>query len=139
LLEAETFADSRLAWALVATAGQKVLAGQIAILTGGASGIGRALSEELAARRCTVVLADRQLELARKVAVELESSGHAASAAELDVRDLAAFESLAQEVRARFGRIDFLFNNAGIGVGAAWILMRPRTGTMSSMSTCEAS
>lgn len=112
----ETFAESGLTWALVATAGHEVLAGQTAIVTGGASGIGRALGEELAARGCAVVLADRQLELAREVAVELESRGHAASAAELDVRDLAAFESLAQQVRARFGRIDFLFNNAGIGV-----------------------
>jgi NAD(P)-dependent dehydrogenase (short-subunit alcohol dehydrogenase family) len=91
--------------------------GQTAIVTGGASGIGRALGEELAARGCTVVLADRQLELAREVAAKLESRGHAASAAELDVRDLAAFEALAQQVRARFGRIDFLFNNAGFGVG----------------------
>jgi NAD(P)-dependent dehydrogenase (short-subunit alcohol dehydrogenase family) len=99
------------------TAGHKALAGQTAIVTGGASGIGRALGEELAARGCTVILADRQLELAREAAVELENRGHAASAAELDVRDLAAFETLAQQVRARFGRIDFLFNNAGIGVG----------------------
>ena len=101
----------------MATAGHKALAGQTAIVTGGASGIGRGLGEEVAARGCTVVLADRQLELTREVAVELESRGHAASAAELDVRDLAAFETLAQQVRARFGRIDFLFNNAGIGVG----------------------
>jgi NAD(P)-dependent dehydrogenase (short-subunit alcohol dehydrogenase family) len=117
LLGAETFAEGGLTSALVATAGHEVLAGQTAIVTGGASGIGRALGEELAARGCTVVLADRQLELAREVAVELENRGNAASAVELDVRDLAAFETLAQQVRARFGRIDFLFNNAGIGVG----------------------
>jgi NAD(P)-dependent dehydrogenase (short-subunit alcohol dehydrogenase family) len=101
----------------VATSGNQALAGRVAIVTGGASGIGRALGEELAARGCTVVLADRQLELAREVALELEKRGKAASAADLDVRDLAAFEALAQEVRARFGRIDLLFNNAGIGVG----------------------
>jgi NAD(P)-dependent dehydrogenase (short-subunit alcohol dehydrogenase family) len=102
---------------LVATTGDELLACQTAIVTGGASGIGRALGEELAARGCTVVLADRQLELAREVAVALGNRGNAASAAELDVRDLAAFETLAEQVRARFGRIDFLFNNAGIGVG----------------------
>jgi NAD(P)-dependent dehydrogenase (short-subunit alcohol dehydrogenase family) len=101
----------------VATSGNQALAGRVAIVTGGASGIGRALGEELAARGCTVVLADRQLELAREVALELEKRGKAASAADLDVRDLAAFEALAQEVRARFGHIDLLFNNAGIGVG----------------------
>jgi NAD(P)-dependent dehydrogenase (short-subunit alcohol dehydrogenase family) len=101
----------------VATSGNQALAGRVAIVTGGASGIGRALGEELAARGCTVVLADRQLELAREVALELEKRGKAASAADLDVRDLAAFEALAQEMRARFGHIDLLFNNAGIGVG----------------------
>lgn len=86
-------------------------------MTGGASGIGRAMGEEFAARGCTVVLADRQIELAREVAVEIEKRGNAASAADLDVRDLAAFQTLAQQIRARFGHIDFLFNNAGIGVG----------------------
>lgn len=86
-------------------------------MTGGASGIGRAMAEEFAARGCTVVLADRQIELAREVAVEIEKRGNAASASDLDVRDLAAFQTLAQQIRARFGHIDFLFNNAGIGVG----------------------
>lgn len=86
-------------------------------MTGGASGIGRAMGEEFAARGCTVVLADRQIELAREVAVEIEKRGNAASASDLDVRDLAAFQTLAQQIRARFGHIDFLFNNAGIGVG----------------------
>lgn len=75
------------------------------------------MGEEFAARGCTVVLADRQIELAREVAVEIERRGNAASASDLDVRDLAAFQTLAQQIRARFGHIDFLFNNAGIGVG----------------------
>lgn len=75
------------------------------------------MGEEFAARGCTVVLADRQIELAREVAVEIEKRGNAASASDLDVRDLAAFQTLAQQIRARFGHIDFLFNNAGIGVG----------------------
>jgi NAD(P)-dependent dehydrogenase (short-subunit alcohol dehydrogenase family) len=101
----------------VASAGRQELAGRIAIVTGGASGIGRALGEELAARGCTVVVADRQVELGREVARELENRGGTASAAALDVRDLAAFVALAQQVRTRFGRIDLLFNNAGIGVG----------------------
>ena len=101
----------------VAIAGNQQLAGRIAIVTGGASGIGRALAEELAARGCTVVLADRQVEFARDIALTLEKRGATAWAADLDVRDLAAFEALALNVRARFGRIDLLFNNAGIGVG----------------------
>jgi NAD(P)-dependent dehydrogenase (short-subunit alcohol dehydrogenase family) len=112
-----TFTETGLPWVLVPISGHEALADQTAIVTGGASGIGRALGEELAARGCSVVLADRQLELAREVAVKLENRGSEAWAAELDVRDLAAFEALARQVRARFGRIDFLFNNAGVGVG----------------------
>jgi NAD(P)-dependent dehydrogenase (short-subunit alcohol dehydrogenase family) len=101
----------------VKLARKQELAGRIAIVTGGASGIGRALAEELAARGCTVVLADRQVELARDIERELKNRGSTAWAADLDVRDLAAFEALARDVHARFGRIDLLFNNAGIGVG----------------------
>ena len=102
----------------MATAGtREQLTGRVAVVTGGASGIGRALGAELAARGCTVVLADRQAQLARDVAREIEKTGGAAMARDLDVRDLAAFETLAHDVHARFGRIDLLFNNAGIGVG----------------------
>lgn len=52
----------------------RALAGKVAIVTGGASGIGRALSGELAARGCEVVVADRQVDLAR-TRTELEASG----------------------------------------------------------------
>lgn len=109
----------------VDTAANRALAGQIAIVTGGASGIGRALGEELAARGCTVVLADRQVQLARDVVLKIEQQGGSASAADLDVRDRAAFETLARDVRARFGRIDLLFNNAGIGVGGGMETYEP--------------
>jgi NAD(P)-dependent dehydrogenase (short-subunit alcohol dehydrogenase family) len=101
----------------VADAAIQELAGRVALVTGGASGIGRALGTELAARGCTVVLGDRQEQLARDVARGIDQTGGTALAADLDVRDLAAFETLAYDVRARFGRVDFLFNNAGIGVG----------------------
>lgn len=84
------------------------------IVTGAASGIGRALAEELATRRIHVVLADRQVELAEEVAAGIRERGGSASVAELDVRDLDRFRTLAAETAAR-GRIDYLFNNAGIG------------------------
>jgi NAD(P)-dependent dehydrogenase (short-subunit alcohol dehydrogenase family) len=89
----------------------------VAIITGGASGIGRALAEALAARGVAVVVADRQIELAEEVARGISSRGGVASARALDVRDRAAFQALADETAERFGGIDFLFNNAGIGVG----------------------
>jgi NAD(P)-dependent dehydrogenase (short-subunit alcohol dehydrogenase family) len=95
----------------------KTLEGKVAIITGGASGIGRALGAELAARGCEVVLADRQYAVAQGIADELTAQGKKASAVSLDVRDLGAFERVANDVVARTGKIDFLFNNAGIAVG----------------------
>lgn len=89
----------------------------VALITGGASGIGRALGEELALRGVEVVLADRQLDLAEEVAAGIRKSGGRATAAALDVRSFSAFEALAKETVKRTGSIDYLFNNAGIGVG----------------------
>jgi NAD(P)-dependent dehydrogenase (short-subunit alcohol dehydrogenase family) len=91
--------------------------GKVALVTGGASGIGRALGEELSQRGAEVVLADRQIELAEEAARGIRERGGAARAAELDVRSLPAWEALAAETRSRSGHIDYLFNNAGIGVG----------------------
>jgi NAD(P)-dependent dehydrogenase (short-subunit alcohol dehydrogenase family) len=88
-----------------------------AIVTGGASGIGRALAEELAGKGVRVILADRQTELAEEVASGIRARGQSASTAELDVRDLERFRTVVQETAAGAGRLDYLFNNAGIGVG----------------------
>ena len=91
--------------------------GKTALITGGASGIGRALGEALAKRGATVVLADRQIDLAREVAKGICGEGGRAEARELDVRDASAFVALANDVAARHGSIDWFFNNAGIGYG----------------------
>jgi len=88
-----------------------------AIVTGGASGIGRALTRELAKRGCEVVLADRQIRLAEEVAAEICDSGGKATAREIDVTDYSAMEQLVLETTARTGRLDYLLNNAGIGIG----------------------
>lgn len=90
---------------------------KVAIVTGGASGIGKAIGEELAGRGCEVVLADRQLELAEEVARGIRDRGGRARGVALDVRERVAFERLAQATVEKSGRIDFLFNNAGIAVG----------------------
>jgi NAD(P)-dependent dehydrogenase (short-subunit alcohol dehydrogenase family) len=90
---------------------------KVAIITGGASGIGKALGEVLAERGVEVVLADRQLAKAKAVASDIEARGMRASGVELDVRDAKAFTALAKDVRAKSGSVDYLFNNAGIGIG----------------------
>lgn len=94
------------------------LRGKVALITGGASGIGRALGVELARRGAEVLLADRQGELAGEAAAAIRAEGGAAAGVELDVRSRADFRKVADDLKARAGRIDYLFNNAGIGVGA---------------------
>lgn len=85
-----------------------------ALVTGGASGIGRAIAAALVARGDHVVVADVDAEGARRVASEL---GGLATAATLDVTDRGAFADLVDHVVAEHGRLDLLVNNAGIGVG----------------------
>jgi len=85
-----------------------------AIVTGGASGIGRALAEELARRGCEVVLADMQIAKAQEVATQIQAFGGKAKAVEVDVTDFPAMERLVRETFERTGRVDYIFNNAGI-------------------------
>ena len=95
----------------------RIFDGAIAIVTGGASGIGRALAEELAKRGCEVVLADLQIELAEEVASKIHASGGKAKAVKIDVTDFSAMEQLVQETFNCTGRLDYIFNNAGIAIG----------------------
>jgi NAD(P)-dependent dehydrogenase (short-subunit alcohol dehydrogenase family) len=88
-----------------------------AIVTGGASGIGQALAEELASRDVFVVVADRQVELGEQVAKGIRERGGLAISVELDVRSLDRFREVVEMVFAQHHRLDFLFNNAGIAVG----------------------
>jgi NAD(P)-dependent dehydrogenase (short-subunit alcohol dehydrogenase family) len=88
-------------------------AGKTAIITGGASGIGKAIAVELAHRGCELVIADLQLELAQAVAEEIKSTGGKAQALLLDVANYEAFKAVIENTHARLGHLDFLFNNAG--------------------------
>jgi NAD(P)-dependent dehydrogenase (short-subunit alcohol dehydrogenase family) len=94
----------------------RVFDGAAAIVTGGASGIGKALAVGLARRGCEVVLADLQTELAEKVASEIVSSGGRAEAVKTDVTDFVAVEQLVADTAERTGRLDYMFNNAGIAI-----------------------
>lgn len=72
--------------------------GRTALVTGAASGIGRALAEALAQDGAQVVLADRQVDLAEEVAEGIREAGGAARVAELDVRDAGRFQAVVDEL-----------------------------------------
>ncbi|MBV9353055.1 MAG: SDR family oxidoreductase [Mycobacterium sp.] len=93
------------------------VSGKIAFVTGGASGIGAALTTKLVEGGGEVWIADRQIGPAQELAQRLSSGGAKAYAIELDVRSYPSFERAVAEVVQQSGRIDYLFNNAGIGVG----------------------
>lgn len=90
---------------------------KVAIVTGGASGIGAALAKALAARGARVVIADRQLELAESVASAIRATNGSAFARELDVRDANAVGRAVDDTVAQWGAVHYFFNNAGIGIG----------------------
>ena len=93
----------------------KAFTDQVAIVTGGGSGIGRSLSAALAAQGARVVVADVDGARAEAVAAEL---GERARAETVNVTDSVAVQRMIDETAARAGRIDLLFNNAGIAVFA---------------------
>jgi NADP-dependent 3-hydroxy acid dehydrogenase YdfG len=93
------------------------VSGKIAFVTGGASGIGAALATKLADEAAEVWIADRQIGPAQELAQRLNSGVAKAHAIELDVRSYPSFERAVAEAVQQSGRIDYLFNNAGIGVG----------------------
>lgn len=91
---------------------------RVAIITGGASGIGAALSRALVARGDDVVLADIERDTAERLADRLTAAGPGtARAALVDVRDADQVAGIVQEVHSAHGRLDQMFNNAGIGLG----------------------
>jgi NAD(P)-dependent dehydrogenase (short-subunit alcohol dehydrogenase family) len=87
--------------------------GKTAIVTGGASGIGRAVGEELVRRGARVVLADIDAMGVEEAARALGKDGSVKAAA-IDVTDPVAVEGLVQDTVTDYGRLDFIFNNAGI-------------------------
>jgi NAD(P)-dependent dehydrogenase (short-subunit alcohol dehydrogenase family) len=89
-------------------------AGKVAVVTGAASGIGRALAEAFAAAGSAVVVGDLDADEAEVVATAIRASGGDAQAAAVDVSDPAAVDQLAATTLERFGQVDVLCNNAGV-------------------------
>ncbi|MBW4463222.1 MAG: SDR family oxidoreductase [Nodosilinea sp. WJT8-NPBG4] len=92
------------------------LDGKVAIVTGGARGLGAATCHCLAAAGLNVVVADLRHELAAELAQDIESASGSAMALNLDVTNPASAAALLDQVLDRYGRIDVLINNAGIDV-----------------------
>jgi len=88
------------------------LAGKVAVVTGGASGIGSAIVDAFAAKGATVVVLDRAMQAARRKV----SQGSAAAAVECDVTLEQSVANAITAVSAQFDRIDILVNSAGIAV-----------------------
>ena len=93
-----------------------IFADKIVLITGGASGIGRALGRELAVRGACIILVDINEQLLMQTVIELKKEGFKVK---LDVVDISAFDQVKKMVEdtfAKYGRLDYIFNNAGIGV-----------------------
>ena len=103
---------------------ESVFAERVCLVTGAASGIGAALCRRLAAAGARIVAADIDLAGAERLVEEIASGGQG-RAVRLDVRDREAFIALARDLATREGRIDHLFNNAGILVLGNVLRMEP--------------
>jgi NAD(P)-dependent dehydrogenase (short-subunit alcohol dehydrogenase family) len=91
-------------------AGIADLKGRVAVVTGGASGIGRGMAEEFLARGAQVVIADIEAAALKAAAAETGAVG-----VRTDVTQVESVQALAEETLRRFGRVDIVCNNAGVG------------------------
>ncbi|MDP3063626.1 MAG: SDR family NAD(P)-dependent oxidoreductase [Chloroflexota bacterium] len=94
---------------------------RVAIVTGGASGIGRGICLVLAECGADVVVADIDAKRAEQVAAEVQAKGRKSMAAVVDVTKPASVDQMVKDVLARFGRIDILVNDAGVVGAPGWV------------------
>jgi NAD(P)-dependent dehydrogenase (short-subunit alcohol dehydrogenase family) len=93
------------------------LAGKVAVITGGASGIGFATAKALAARGARIVIADIEAGALDKAVAAVSSSGTKAEGVVCDVANLASVQHLADTTFSKMGAVHIVFNNAGVAVG----------------------
>lgn len=91
------------------------IAGKVVVITGASSGIGEATAQLLAERGAKVVLGARRLERLEALAGRISAAGDEVAYARTDVKRRADVAALVQLARERFGKVDVLVNNAGIG------------------------
>ncbi len=97
--------------------------GKVALVTGGASGIGRSCAEKLATEGAFVVVTDIQDHLGVEVVGEIRKAGGKAEYVHHDVTDEDVWADVIAGIKARHGRLDILVNNAGIGIGGSILEM----------------
>ena len=90
---------------------------KVALITGGASGIGRATANRLAAEGAHVIIADKNVDMANKAVSEIQESGGKALFIETDLADDESVQAAAQEVSEKFSALHILVNNAAIARG----------------------
>src|ERR1017187_9249414 len=91
--------------------------GKVAVITGGASGLGRAMAERFAREGMSIVLADVEPNALAKAEAEMKAAGTKVIGVRTDVSKAADVEALAQQTLAAFGAVHVLANNAGVAEG----------------------
>ena len=89
---------------------------KVCIVTGAASGIGKALSVELARNGAKVFATDVNIEMLQQTVKEIKPHKHQVKSAQLDVTDYDAFKKLIDDTVSKEGKLDYIFNNAGIAI-----------------------
>lgn len=92
------------------------LKGQVAIVTGAAHGMGRAIAKTYAGQGATVGLLDRETEALQKVVRDIQADGGRVLGQVVDVRDYAGIQEAVRAIEGDFGPTDILVNSAGLGI-----------------------
>jgi NAD(P)-dependent dehydrogenase (short-subunit alcohol dehydrogenase family) len=93
-----------------------LVAGKVALITGAASGLGKASAERLAQEGAIVILSDINVSAGEAAAAAIAAGGAEAVFLELDTASESGWDDITREILSHYGRLDILFNNAGVGV-----------------------